>query len=219
VTLNRSDLALILQEMAAMYPAVLFNEFMVTGYHRVLKSFTTEAVRRACLQLMGDELRKNFMPSAAEIKAVARGHEADEEETQRYLPCQQPGCKALIAWPPVHDKPDKDGSAEYRMFCPLHRPRHSHPATMEEKVEIAKALTPKARAFLRSSLQSVAPQVMAGIPVTREEAAWAEPEDQYRLVKSTKPVPDDVIAEVYGVSAAEVQQAQANASTRTLAPL
>lgn len=148
-----------------------------------------------------EALEVAFSLSDAELGV---GHEGD----YGCMACQQHGCPALVPWP-------TERTDEGRMFCPRHQPRRSAHVTLAEKVEVAKGLTPKARAYVRSVL----PQVMAGIPVTREEAAFAEPEERYRLVRAAPPVRDEVIAEAYGVSAAEVKAAQVHAEFQTMEPL
>lgn len=146
-----------------MYRGTIYNEFFANGYWKVLRPFSLDAIRRACLDLMGNEMRKDGMPSAAEIKGMARRFEG-QTQLNSYLTCQQPGCTDLIPWPP------KDDDGECRLFCRRHQPQHDHPATLEERTDTAATLTPKARAFLRSAL----PGLMAGIPVTAEEAEYHE---------------------------------------------
>lgn len=201
---DKQEFATLMQEMAAMSRAP-FSEFLVSGYWRILKGFPLSAIRSACLQLLGDENRKHDMPSAAEIKTIARTFAARGVGREWYIRCQQPHCPAEVQWPPRDE-------GEGRMYCGIHQPQPGTPATTSERIAIAEDLTPKARAFLRSPV----PELMATIPVTDEEAAFTEPTEPYRLAKARKAMSDQVIAEAYGVSVAEVKAAQANASQRTL---
>ena len=59
-------------EMAAMYRHTVYNDFMCNGYWKVLQPYPMDAIRRACLDLMGNEMRPGVMPGAAEIKSLAK---------------------------------------------------------------------------------------------------------------------------------------------------
>lgn len=124
----------LLREAAAMYQLTL-SDFAIAAYYRVLKPFDLETIRRAVLHLLGDEARKDGMPRAAEIKAVARGYERGGP-IERYIVCQGQGCTSLVPWPPA-----TDGEAGTR--CPTHQDEVTHgpPATPAEiSAVVAEAL-------------------------------------------------------------------------------
>jgi hypothetical protein len=64
------DLSLMLEECCVVYNHA-FSDTLVKGYFRVLQPFSMSAIRHATLRLMGDVLRRQVMPSPAEIKALA----------------------------------------------------------------------------------------------------------------------------------------------------
>jgi hypothetical protein len=122
---DKQELATILSEAAAMYQVSL-GHAAIAAYYRVLKHLDLDAVRRAVLDLLGDESRKDIMPRAAEIKAVAGRYQGGR--TQAYIRCQASGCRALIPWPPTVQ-------GEAGMYCPSHQDhaQHGPPATPEER--------------------------------------------------------------------------------------
>ena len=72
---DRDEFCTMLQEMASMHRGVIYNDYFADAYWKILKSYSMEAVRRAALDILGNELRKAGMPSPAEIKMVARKFE------------------------------------------------------------------------------------------------------------------------------------------------
>lgn len=196
----------ILQEMSAMYRGVVFNEFFVSGYWRVLKPYRLSAIRQAIIQLLGDEQRKDMMPSAAEIKQIARRLEWKPPE-ETFIACQQPHCTELVPWPPLIE-------GEARMFCSFHRPADRSRVTREEKRAIFAQLSPKGRAYIRSITE--VRQLCKDIPVTAEEAQWTELDATIPLQRGGLHLSHAQAAEVYGVTEFEVKEAQAHAAQRTL---
>jgi hypothetical protein len=203
---DQDEFKQMLQEMAAMYRGTIYNDFFAGAYWKILKPYSLAAVRRACLDLLGNEMRKQAMPTAADIKSLARRYEpppkpsraeGDEERWRRRydaweaggfsddalamvfmmtdeemavgaegdltsICCQEPHCQRLIPWP----------SDTGQRQCKVHRIEGPHGATVTraEKIEIARSLTPKGRAFLRSAV----PQLMEDIPITDEEEKFTE---------------------------------------------
>jgi len=129
---DKPELATMLREAAAMYQVSLCNA-AITAYYRVLKDLDLNAIRRAVLDLLGDESRKDIMPRAAEIKAVARRYQGGP--TQTYMRCQASGCHALVPWPPAVNGPAG-------MFCPAHQDQADYgpPPTPEERRAVFAAL-------------------------------------------------------------------------------
>jgi hypothetical protein len=129
---DKPALATLLREAAAMYQVSL-GDAAIAAYYYVLKHLDLGAIRRAVLDLLGDESRKAIMPRAAEIKAVASRYQGGR--TQAYIRCQAPGCRAFIPWPPTVQ-------GEAGMFCPAHQDhaQHGPPATPEERRAILERL-------------------------------------------------------------------------------
>lgn len=181
---DQPALANLLQEVCAIYDRA-FSDVLVSGYYRALKAQSLEAINKAVLRILTDESRRQVMPPAAEIKAIARHLEREGGE-QRYLPCQRQGCEALVAWPPVGTV------TEHRAYCPRHVPRFepdwpaekhlANRVTPDEKREMAGRLTPKGMAFLRS----VMPPLLSEIPMTDAERAAAEAMDAPRRAMAFK---------------------------------
>jgi len=165
---EQPKLAQMLEEVCAIYSRP-FSEVLVHAYYRVLKTYSFEAVSKAMLRILGDDGRRQIMPTAAEIKALAQHLESTD--IQRYLPCQHQGCEGLLAWPPA------GLISEHSYYCPRHKPawqaewsdekHRANRVTPAEKHEILEEATPSGRAFLRGVL----PQLMEDIPITPEEQA------------------------------------------------
>jgi hypothetical protein len=166
----------ILKEVCEIYSKP-YNEVLLHAYYRVLKAQSFEAISKAILRILSDESRRQLMPTAAEIKAIAR-HMEQSGDLQTYLPCQHQGCEALVSFPPAGPV------TEASYFCPRHKPSHqpewepekqyANRVTLEEKRAIFEQATPKARAFLRS-IDLLARQ-MRDIPITPEEQAATDAE-------------------------------------------
>lgn len=168
---DQPKLGQMLEEVCAIYSKP-YTDVLCGAYYRVLKPYSFEALSKAVLRILADENRRQLMPTAAEIKAIAQHLEVSDHEAS-YLRCQQPACQSLLAWPPS----GKVTEASY--YCPRHQP-HFDPQwdeekqvanriTPAEKREIFEDATPAARSFLRS-IDAMAKQ-MRDIPVTPEEQA------------------------------------------------
>jgi hypothetical protein len=175
VNLNdQPRLGQMLEEVCSIYSKP-YSDVLCHAYYRVLKPQSFEAVSRAVMRVLSDEGRRQIMPTAAEIKAIAR-HMEQSGELQTYLPCQGVGCKAEVAFPP------QGPVSEESYYCPRHKPLHqpewdaekeyANRVTPEEKRAIFERATPKAKAFLRSI--DVMARQMTDIPITAEEQAEAD---------------------------------------------
>jgi hypothetical protein len=168
---DQPRLGTMLEEVCAMFSKP-YHEVLLHAYYRVLREQSFEAVSKAMIRILTDESRRQVMPTAAEIKAIARHFETVTGE-QRYLPCQQPACGTLVAWPPMGPV------NEHSYYCPRHTPawqpewdREKHNAerhSVEDKREIFARATPKAKALLRSI--AIVAKHMTDIPITPEEQA------------------------------------------------
>jgi hypothetical protein len=171
-TNDQPRLAEMLEEVCAIYSKP-YTEVLVHAYYRVLRTYSFEAISKAMLRILGDENRRQVMPTAAEIKAIAKHMESAGGE-QAYLRCQWQGCQALVAWPPSAEV------TEASYYCPRHKPLHeaewdgdthyANRVTAEEKAAILAQASPGAKALIRS----VVPALMADIPITEEERLAAE---------------------------------------------
>lgn len=135
---DRAEFQRMLQEMAAMYKGTIYNDFFAEAYWKILKSYRMEAVRRACLDLLGHEMRKQVMPTAAEIKAMARHHEPkpqplvvdqDEERWRRQYDHWQAGDfsdKALAEATAMSDQELGVGLEEPATWIPCQHPGCRH---------------------------------------------------------------------------------------------
>lgn len=142
-----------------------YEQFMgdehIGYYWSVLEHEPFEHVDALCNRLTRCEHESGTkMPSAHQLR---RELESRQRGAAHELPCQQPGCRALMPGPP-------HGDGEGRYFCPRHQPEHGRPASVGERQAILAQLTAEGRAFLRSAVASL----MTDIPITDAEREAAE---------------------------------------------
>jgi hypothetical protein len=150
-----TDFRMSLRVLGASYEQFIGDEH-VGYYWSVLEDEPFEVVEALCDRLTrSDHAADAKIPSAHQLRKMAV---SERSGSQYELPCQQPGCRALMSWPPKSE-------SESRFFCPRHEPDHGRPATTEERQALMVQATAEARAFLRTALQAL----MADIPVSDGE--------------------------------------------------
>lgn len=93
---DQPKLAEMLEELCSIYSKPC-SEALVSGYYRVLKPYSFNAIYQATMRLLGDSDRKQLMPLPAEIRALAPRFERaespdlDEERWRRRYDVWQTG--------------------------------------------------------------------------------------------------------------------------------
>lgn len=190
-----------LQELSECYPnSGDMTDSRLSSYFNVLKPFDLGVIVKACRDVLADEDRKPQFPTAGELKRAARTYGEPNSDTY-YMPCQH------LAWidgirTECRNEIVADG---VNRFCPRHGSDaiSGPPATREERIEILRGATPKARAFLRTAL----PQLMADIPITQEELSFAE-------IPGNSPLPRAIETKLQGLPIAQAQAIRANWPTQ-----
>lgn len=179
-----------LRELAECFPhSGDMTDSRLSSYFNVLKPFELGVIVKACRDLLADEDRKPQFPTAGELKRSARTY-GDPNSDTFYMPCQH------LAWidgvrTECRNEIVVDG---LNRFCPRHASDavSGPPATREERIEVLRDASPKARAFLRSAL----PDLMADIPITDEERSQT-------ALPAQSPLPNAIEHKLQGLPVAQ----------------
>jgi hypothetical protein len=193
-----------LKELSSCYKGTIYNEFFAGAYWKILKPYSLEAIHRACLDLLGNEVRKPLMPSPADIKAVARKFEppkksarvvGDEERWRRRYDVWQRGRFSDDALAMVFTMSDEElgvgqeGDDTYircqEPGCETRIPWPVDDGVMHcrpHQVQTGKTVTPHEKRQMiagltpraRAYLRPILTTLMAEMPVTPEEQAFHE---------------------------------------------